>query len=148
MLQADEETAKLGRCAFCNVHRDDHTEGTNAHTDDKTTSEDGVVPCCCSGSTLDDHSQNKDTCVDDDSVLSRDNLCKEARVQRADPCTEFEDGGQPALLGLILGIDAHVIVEGGHRQDAGKDTLIVSIKKATQAGEGGDEKDANIVDEC
>ena len=67
------------------------------------------------GGTLDDYSQNEYSCVDNDGVLSRDNLSKEAGIKRTDPGTEFENGGQPALLCLIGGIDAHMVVEGGHR---------------------------------
>lgn len=79
---------------------DDHRQAPNPHacrslvhairylvtllpTGDETTSEDGIVPGSCYCGTLDDDADDEDADVDQDGVLSGQDLGEEARIHRA-----------------------------------------------------------------
>ena len=60
-------------------------------------------------SRLDDNSNDEDAGSDDDTDLSRVLFCEKSREQGSDPGTQFQDGGQPALAGLICGISRVIV---------------------------------------
>ena len=77
-------------------------------TSDETTTEDGGMSRRGHRGRLNDNTDDEDAGVDENGVLSGDDLSKEAGVECAEPGAEFEDGCQPTLLGLVRSVDAHV----------------------------------------
>jgi hypothetical protein len=75
----------------------------HAHSHDKPTRKDSIMPSRCGGA-LDNHTKNEDGGVDDDGVLARDQLGKEAAIKGAEPGSQFEDGREPALFLFSLSV--------------------------------------------
>jgi hypothetical protein len=67
-------------------------------TSDESTREDRVM-ACGDRSGLNDHSDDENDDVHQDSVLSGEDLGKETGVHGTEPGTQFENGDEPALLG-------------------------------------------------
>ena len=87
------------------------------YTSNKSTPQDRAVAGWGDCSCLNDDPNDEDSDVDQDSVFSRQDLSEKAGVHCPKPRTQFEDGYQPSLLGiipsqscLILDIAAHVCV--------------------------------------
>ena len=57
---------------------------------------------------LDDDAEDEDGAGDQDTILAREDLGKEARQQRAQPGTQFQNGRQPTPLGLVGRVFAHI----------------------------------------
>ena len=103
-------------------------------TRDETTCKDRVLTGTGDRRGLDDNTKDEDSGVDQDSVLAREDLCKETGVQRSQPCTQLKDRHQPAHLRRVLGVVAHVFAKGVHHQDTSEDTLVVAVEE-TVAGQ-------------
>jgi hypothetical protein len=76
---------------------------------------------------LDHNADDEDSSVDQNSVLAREDLGKETRVKRSQPCSQLKDRYQPAHFRRILGVVAHVLAKGVHHQDTPEDTLVVAV---------------------
>lgn len=99
------------------------------HTCDKATPENRIVTCASDRRSLDDYTNYEDTSVDQDGVFAGDDLGKEARVDRSQPCAELEDRHQPAHLRRILNVAAHVSFECLHHEDAAENSLVVAVEE-------------------
>lgn len=73
----------------------------DTHAGDEASCEDRIGARTGDGCCLDNNTEDKYRNGDQNPVLSRDGLRKESREERAEPGAELEDGGQPALLGLV-----------------------------------------------
>lgn len=73
------------------------------------------------GSHLNDNTQDEDSRVDDDCVLSRDDLCEEPGIHCTEPGAEFEDRCEPTYwqvsqhreeeeLGLEASLDVPILL--------------------------------------
>jgi len=63
------------------------------------------------------------------------------------PCSQFKYTREPTFLCLVNGILSHMIIEGGHGQNATEDSLIVSIQQTADTGETCDAEDTGIAHE-
>lgn len=70
-------------------------------TSDESAAENRVVPGWRNRSGLDHDSEDENADIDQDRILSRDDLGQEAAVQSSEPSSKLENGRQPALLGAI-----------------------------------------------
>lgn len=59
-------------------------------------------------SALNDHANDEDADVEDDSVLPRQRFGEKTRVQATEPCTQFKDCRHPAFLGRVVDPVSHV----------------------------------------
>ena len=80
----------------------------HSHTSNESSRENGVVAGRGHGSALNGAPDNADAHIDQDGIFPRDDLGKKTRVQSTEPSAELKNGGEPALLRLILNIVAHV----------------------------------------
>jgi hypothetical protein len=102
---------------------------------------------------LNDNAKDEDTSVDQNCVFTRDDFCKEAGVDRAQPCTlcseefksvlclryhvglycsvsyQFENRHQPTHLRRVLSVATHVFIKGFHYKDSSKDSLIIPVEE-------------------
>lgn len=92
--------------------------GLNLLTNHKSATKDGRVSRCTS-SALYNNPDDENDGVDNDGILSRDQLSEETRIQGASPGAQFENRGEPSFLCLIGRIFPHVCVEGIHRPGRG-----------------------------
>ena len=148
LLQSDQKTPQFWGSTFGDVHGNDHGEGANTHSDHEPTTQDRAVAGRGDSRALDNDAEDENSGVNDDGIFPTDELCKETRVKSACPSSEFEDGGQPSFLGLILGVYSHVSIEASHGEHTGEHALVVAIEQTTDTGEGRNKEDANILDEC
>jgi hypothetical protein len=72
----------------------------------KSTTEDSAMPCA-DRSALYDDTKDKDSRVDQDTVLAGDNLSQETGIESSNPGTEFENGCEPTSLAIVLGPGTH-----------------------------------------
>jgi len=115
LLKTHKRTSYLGRCDLGVVHGDNHGQGTDTHTGNETATENSIVALTGGSSALNDDTDHEDCDADENGVFTREDLSDESRVHCPEPCTEFEDGYEPALLGgvpfkcfLIRDVVAHV----------------------------------------
>lgn len=58
---------------------------------------------------LNDDTEHEDGASDQNAVLARENLSDKTREKSSNPGTKLQDGCQPALLGLVRRVLAHVL---------------------------------------
>jgi hypothetical protein len=58
---------------------------------------------------LNDDTEHEDGASDQNAVLARENLSDKTREKSSNPGTKLQDGRQPALLGLVRRVLAHVL---------------------------------------
>lgn len=125
------------------LHRNNHRDGANAHSYDKSATEDGRITCTGRGA-LHNDAEDEDSRVNDDCIFARDDLTEEAGVHGARPGSEFQDRGEPTSFGCVCNIVAHVVAKRFHGEDAGKNTLVVTIKETSDASKACNAKDSKV----
>ena len=98
-------------------------------------------------STLNNNAEDKDRCIDDDCIFPGEDLGQKATVHGTSPSTQLENGSQPAHLGTVLGVVAHVVSEGMHREHTRENPLIIAIKKPADTGKASNAKDAEVLED-
>jgi hypothetical protein len=72
------------------LHGNNHGQRSHTHTNDESATKNGVVSSLCCR-TLDDHTDDENSCVDDDGIFAGEDLGEESAVHCPGPRTQLEN---------------------------------------------------------